>query len=320
VAIATPSFVAVIDKTGQELWRWNFSEGNRLIVATRVAVSPKCDWLAFAGSAGYRYVWIAHRSGKRVSIKTEGTPLVVEISHDGTFAAAGTGAGMVYLLSADGTVRWTKDIAGGHVQIDELSIAADDRAMMVQSRGQAVISIGGKIQSLQGVWGVGSGRAARDFKTFISWGEPPHGPGIGSVALIDSTGKQRWSRYASNPIAILSSAGDLVVANTNDNQSPTEEDGFEPRSRELTSALRLIAADGTVVRTFSTTGTPVAFASDGRRFLIRAQTEFRALDLEGNTLWSIPSPEQGEVPFLTTSDLHTAVVLSNGKIAWFSLP
>src|SRR5436309_14777745 len=36
VAITTTSFVAVIDKTGRELWRWNFSEGNRFIFATRV--------------------------------------------------------------------------------------------------------------------------------------------------------------------------------------------------------------------------------------------------------------------------------------------
>jgi len=43
VAITTTSFVAVIDKTGRELWRWNFSEGNRFISATRVAVAPKCD-------------------------------------------------------------------------------------------------------------------------------------------------------------------------------------------------------------------------------------------------------------------------------------
>src|SRR5437867_812547 len=49
VAITTTSFVAVIDKTGRELWRWNFSEGNRFIFATRVAVAPKCDWLVFAG-------------------------------------------------------------------------------------------------------------------------------------------------------------------------------------------------------------------------------------------------------------------------------
>ena len=317
VAITTTSFVAVIDKTGRELWRWNFSEGNRFIFATRVAVAPKCDWLVFAGGVGYHYVWIVHRNGNRIPIRTEGTPLAVEINHKGTLATVGTGAGLVYLFAGDGTLRWKNDI-GGFAPVEQLSFAEDDSAIMLRSWGQGVISIDGTKRWAGGVWGSVSGFAARDFKTFVAWGEPPHGPGIGRVALLDTSGKVVWQRYASVPDAIISAAGDLVAAQTNDNQNPADEDGF--RSEQLSSKLRLIAADGSVVRTFANKGTPVAFAGDGRRFLIRTETDFLALDLEDNPLWSIPLPDSFQTMILTTTDLHTIVVLHQGDVAWFSAP
>ena len=72
VAITTTSCAAVIDKTGRELWRWNFSEGNRFIFATRVAVAPKCDWLVFAGGVGYHYVWIVQWIGRCASGSGDG--------------------------------------------------------------------------------------------------------------------------------------------------------------------------------------------------------------------------------------------------------
>jgi hypothetical protein len=318
VAITTPTFVAVADKTARELWRWNFSEGNRFIVATRVAVSPKCDWLAFAGGVGYRYVWIVHRNGKRIPLKTEGTPLAVEINHSGTLVAVGTGAGVVSLYTREGALRWRNDVGGGLVPAQELSFANNDSAILLRSRGQAVFSIDGTTQWSGGVWGVGSARPAKDFKAFVAWGEPPHGPGIGVLALLDSAGKTLWRRYATYPDAIISSAGDFVIARTNDNQNPTEEDGFSPRAEEQAGPLRLLAADGSVVRTFSTQGEPVAFSEDGRRFLLGTATDFRALDLEGNTLWSIPRSDRfdgGTV--LATPDFRNVVLFSDGNVSWF---
>jgi hypothetical protein len=318
-AVATTSFVAVIDKTGRELWRWNFSEGNRYIAATKIAVAPQCDWLAFTGGVGYRYSWIVHRNGKRVPVQSKGTPLAVEINRKGTLVAVGSGAGIVYLYSADGALRWTNNI-GGIVPIAELSFADDDSAIMMRSWGQAVISIDGKTRWAGGVWGFGSAHAARDFKTFVAWGEPPHGPGIGQVGLLDGAGKILWERYGTLPEAIISSDGNHVIARTNDNQNPTEEDGFDPRREQLTRALRLIAKDGTVIRTFSSDGEPLAFASDGTRFLIRTQTDFLALDLEGKPLWSIPLPDTYDVVCLTTPDLHTVLVISKSSLAWYSAP
>jgi len=316
-AITTTSFVAVIDKTGNELWRWNFSEGNRYIAASKVAVAPKCDWLVFVGGPGYHYSWFVHRNGKRVPVKSEGTPLGVEINHQGTLAVIGTGAGIVYLYSADGSLRWKNDVLSGY-PLDELSFAADDSAVMVRSWVQSVISIDGKTRWTGAIWGVGSGRASRDFRRFVAWGEPPHGPGIGRIGLINEAGKIVWERYANYPSAIISNAGDYVIAQTNDNQNPTEEDGFSPRKEQLTWALRLISADGAVVRTYSIKGDPIAFASDGRRFLIRATTGLHALDLEGTPLWTVPAPEVGDVRVLSTADLRTLVVLENGNLSWYS--
>jgi len=196
VAIVTPTFVAVADKSARELWRWNFKEGNRFIVVSKIAVAPKCDWIAFAGDAGYRYIWIVHRGGKRIPVKTEGTPLAVEISHNGTLVAVGTGAGLVYLYGADGTLRWKTSI--GRPPVQEVSIAENDSAVMVRSLGQTVISISGKVQWSGGVWGVGSSRPSKDFKAAVAWGEPPHGPGIGTVALLDGNGKTVWTNYYGN--------------------------------------------------------------------------------------------------------------------------
>jgi hypothetical protein len=258
-----------------------------------------------------------HRNGKRVSVKSEGTPLGVEINHQGTLAVIGTGAGIVYLYSADGSLRWKNDVLSGY-PLDELSFAADDSAVMVRSWVQSVISIDGKTRWTGAIWGVGSGRASFDFRRFVAWGEPPHGPGIGRVGLIDEAGKIVWERYATYPSAIISSAGDYVIAQTNDNQNPTEEDGFSPRTEQLTHALRLLSSDGTVVRMYSIEGDPIAFASDGRRFLIRATTGLHALDLEGNPLWTVPAPEVGDVRVLSTADLRTLVVLENGKLSWYS--
>jgi hypothetical protein len=320
VAIATTSFVAVLDKTGgRELWRWNFNEGNRFIVATKVAVAPKCDWLVFAGGVGYRYVWFAHRSGRRIPVRTEGTPLAVEINHGGTLAVIGSGAGLVYLYGLDGTLRWQNNV-GSPGPVNELAFAEDDSAVMIRSRGQSVFSIDGKVRWAGGVWGVGSGRPARDFKNFVAWGEPPHGPGIGVVALLDSSGNSLWRRYASHPYSIISGDGKLVVSRTNDNQNPTEEDGFSPRSEQLASALRLLAQDGSIVRSFSTVGDPVAFASDGSRFMVRTERDFLALNLEGTPLWSIPLPDRFAFTALATGDLHTIVTLTDGNVAWFSAP
>ena len=63
---------------------------------------------------------------------------------------------------------------------------------------------------------------------------------------------------------------------------------FRACVRRRVRQTKIITA-GSVLRTFSTPGKPVAFADDGRRFLIETDSDFLALDIEGNTLWRIPS-------------------------------
>jgi hypothetical protein len=73
------------------------------------------------------------------------------------------------------------------VPAQEVSIA-DDSAIMISSYGQEILSLDGKTMVW---WRLGRQEYAggKDFKTFVAWGEPPHGPGIGRVSLLDGEGK-----------------------------------------------------------------------------------------------------------------------------------
>jgi len=317
VAVSTSQSFVVFDSAGMELWRWDFTKDNRFAVAHQLAVSPKCDWVAFAGGPEYRYLWIVHQHGSRIPLKTEGTPLSVAISHTGTSVAIGTGAGNLALYSSEGKLQWNVNAQGGQLPVQEISFAVDDHAIMVSSYSHAIVSVTGKPLPLGGVWGVGSMRAARDFKTFVTWGEPPHGPGIGQLSVLDATGKVLWSKVSSDPRAIISPAGDLVVAQTNEDQNPSEEDGFEPRRSNLSKALRLFSRAGTVVRTFTADGSPVAFSSDGRRFVLNDASGFVLLDLNETPLWSIS--KSGYTRFVSTPDFRSIVLTQGNLVEWYSV-
>ena len=318
VAVSTSQSFVVFDSAGLELWRWDFTKDNRFAVAQKLAVSPKCDWVAFAGGPEYRYLWIVHQHGSRIPIKTEGTPLSVAISHTGTSVAIGTGAGSLALYSSEGKLQWNVNAGGGQLPVQEISFAVDDHAIMVSSYAHAIVSATGKPLSLGGAWGVGSMRAARDFKTFVTWGEPPHGPGIGQLSVLDGNGNVLWSKVSTDPRAIISPAGDLVVAQTNDNQNPSEEDGFEPQRLNLSKALRLFSKTGTVVRTFSAHGSPVAFSSDGRSFVLSDASGFVLLDLNETPLWNIS--KSGYPGFVSTPDFRSVVLTQNNLVEWYSFP
>jgi hypothetical protein len=317
VGISTRESIVVIDPAGRELWRWDFRKDNHFAFATKIAVAPNCDWVAFVGGQGYHYVWIVHRQGHRISIKTEGTPLTVDISHTGKSVAIGTGAGLVLRFTPEGALQWKLDV-GGSLPTQEISFSDDDSAVMVSSYGQAIVSAEGKKRAFTGFWGVGSMRASRDFKTFVAWGEPPHGPGIGSVGLLDGEGKVIWTRVATDPRAIISPAGDRIIVQTNDHQDVSEEDTFSPQRENLPRALRLLSRAGDIIRTYAAAGSPVVFSSDGRSFILHQQDGFLALDLNENHLWKIPKPGY---PLLTsTSDLRSIVVGEENRVEWYSPP
>jgi hypothetical protein len=313
VAVSTSESIAVIDSAGRELWRWDFKTVNRFITAKKIAVSPKCDWVAFVGSPDYRYSWIVNRDGKRIPIKMEGTPLSIDINHAGNGVAIGTGAGLLFLYSFDGSLKWKLDRRVG-LPIDEVSFASDDSAILISGYGQAIASALGKIL-WSGGWGVGSMRASQDFKTFVSWGEPPHGPGIGGISLLDQMGKTLWTKVSSDPRAIISPAGDYIVAQTNDNQDPSEEDGYGD-IEELPKALRLLSRSGDVVRTFRAYGSPVSFSSDGRAFILKDADSVFAINLSETPLWRIAA--SGPVHIVPASDFHAVVVAQENRVSWYS--
>jgi hypothetical protein len=161
-------------------------------------------------------------------------------------------------------------------------------------------------------------RAAKDFKTFVAWGEPPHGPGIGRVSLLDSEGKALWTRVATDPRAIISPAGDRIIVQTNDDQDPSESDGFGPQREELPRSLRLLSPTGDIVRTFQTPGSPLAFSSDGRSFVLHQGDGFLALDLNESALWKIS--KSGYPKFASTPDLRSVVVAQENRAEWYSPP
>ena len=317
VGISTDENIVVIDPTGRELWRWDFRKDNRFAFSTKIAVSPNCDWAAFVGGQGYHYVWFVLQRGTRNFVKTEGTPLTVDIDHAGKSVAIGTGAGFVLMYTPEGALKWKLDV-GGPLPIQEIAFADDDRAIMVSSYGQAIVSAEGKRFPFTGMWGVGSMRAASDFKTFVAWGQPPHGPGIGKVSLLDGGGKEIWSRVATNPRAIISPAGDRIVVETNDNQFPSEADHFSPQSEELPRALRLLSRTGDVVRTYREHGNPIAFFSDGRSFVLHQTDGFLALDLNENPLWKIS--KSGLPLIASTTNLMSVVVAQENRLEWYSPP
>jgi hypothetical protein len=312
VAVSTSENIVVIDTAGRELWRWDFSKGNRFVTAEKISVAPKCDWVALVGNPDYRYIWIVHQNGRRIPIKSEGTPLSVDISHAGNGMAIGTGAGLLFLYSSNGTLKWKLN-RGAVLPVDEVSFSNDDSTIMISGYGQSIVSAAGKMLWSGGA-GVGSMRAASDFKTFVSWGGPPHGPGIGWMSLLDKAGKVMWTKVSSDPQAIISPLGDLIIAQTNDNQDPSEEDGYNV---ERPKALRLLSRSGNVVRTFSAHGRPVAFSTGGQSFILDDGTGFVALDLDETQLWRIE--KAGSVHIVSSPDFGAVVVSQENRVSWYSL-
>jgi hypothetical protein len=314
LAVTTEDAVDVRDRAGHSLWRWHFKRTSRYIVAGKVAVSPSCEMVAFTGDSSYRYTWIVHRCGPRIALRTVATPLGVAISHRGDLVAVGTGGRDVLLFTPDGVLRWKTTLTAGCC-LGELSFSDDDRAVVIAGWGVGVVSIGGKVQ-----WATwkNSMRAARDLKTFVAWWEPPHGPGIGNVSVLDQNGKQLWSKYSSSPEAAVSPSGERIAAWINRNQNPTEDDGYHPDDQE--GDLQILSRQGDVISTLPD-GRPIAFSWDGSRLVVMKSHDIECMDLEGNRLWSIPVSDCSTVATVVTTAVNLKVILVYDRggqgLSWF---
>jgi len=317
VAVATLDRISLLARSGEELWHWEFSKGNRFMRALNVSVSPQCDWLAVAGDASYRYIWIAHRNGRLIPIRTNATPVGLAISHRGDLLAIGTGAGDVWLFDAGGKMRWRTKL--GYCCVNVLNFSADDQVIVSSSWASVgMLSVDGRVQWVAQAPITGMA-IARDLKTIVEWYEPNHGTGVCWVELLDR-GTRLWLKNAPyDPVSIISPAGDLVIAPVKDNQGPTEEDAA--CDSESPVPMRLLSRTGEILRTFPGDVRPLAFAPDGKSFLVSAGN-FEAWDLDSNVLWVVPVFDPvlhlGWVHF--TEDLRTIVEWSEDRIAWFSTP
>jgi hypothetical protein len=312
VAIATAEEIDVRDRAGHTIWKWIFKNTNHYIVASNVAVSPSCDMVAFNGDPSYRYTWIAHRDGRRMSIRSKATPLGLAISHRNNLVAIGTGAEVLSLYAPDGKLRWKRVLADERIIAAELSFSDDDKAIVVQSNS-GIVSINGDIKWAN-PW-VANMHAARDLKTFVVSSGPSHGPGIGSIIALDQDGKELWSKVSSSPEAAISPSGDKIASWVNKNQEPTEEDGFHSEDQER--EFQIISRRGDVLRTLAIEGRPIGFSSDERYLLIMNPTEVSLIDLEGKRLWGFPVPEWSMV--VAAENLKVILVYDRGGqgLSWF---
>ena len=313
--IATLERISLLNRSGKETWHWNFTKGNRFMIASRVAVSPNCNWIGVAGGQGYHYTWIAHRNGQLISLRTQATPVVIAISHHSDMLAIGTGGGDVYLVNSDGTLRWQQTLT--YCCVQNVTFSADDQAIVSTDWGTGVLSIDGKTKWLDQLL-VNAIRGSKDLKTFVGWREPNHGTGICWITLVDGNGKTLWSKNARySPLSIISPAGDLVVAPVKENQDQTE--AAAQCDSDSPSPLRLLSKTGDVLKTFTSTATPLMFGPDGKWFLVRADN-FEAWDLGGRVQWMIPAFSQYSGALAVSEDLRSIVEWSEDRIAWFSPP
>jgi hypothetical protein len=247
-----------------------------------------------------------------MSIPSKATPLGIAISHHDNLFAIGTGGGDLSLYAADGRLRWKRVLMDGRVIAAEVSFSEDDKAIVVH-RGSAIVSINGDIKWAN-PW-VSNMHGARDLKTFVVSSQPGHGPGIGSITALDQDGKELWSMVSSLPEAAISPSGDKIASWVNDNQDPTEEDGYHPDEQE--GEFQILSRRGDVLKTLAIEGRPIAFSSDGHSLLILKPPDLSLFDLEGNHLWDIPVSDRSGV--ITSEDLKVILVYDRGGqgLSWF---
>jgi hypothetical protein len=88
---------------------------------------------------------------------------------------------------------------------------------------------------------------------------------MAKARCVDS-GRYRSSRYFA--------AGDRIILQTNDNQDPSEADGFDPQ-RAITQSAAITVASGDIIRMYSVPGSRI-FSSDGRSFVLHQADGFLA--------------------------------------------
>jgi hypothetical protein len=306
LAIAGGSEAQVISRTGRTLWKWKFGAINRFIVAGSVAVSPACDAIAVGGDSSYKYVWIAEKNGRKISIPFPSTPLGVAFSRDGKSVVVGTGSARLYLFTRDGKERWSTPPYSVSYPSD-ISFSPDGGFILIRECG-AILRVGGSIVGTYNGCGMST---STNLCTIVTSWQPPHGPGPGHVTAQDETGKEIWSNFSDDPGGVITPDGETIIARVNIDQEPPQGEFYEPRE----TALRMFSRDGKKLDGFpNLDGRPVAISPDGTRVLLETSKSLNAIDLNGNVLYSIAvNPNAYKI----APDFSAVVIFSWGSDADF---
>jgi hypothetical protein len=319
VAIGHAGIVTVFDMSGAALWSWNFAKASRYIQPADLAVASSCDAVAIVGSSEYKYTWLARRRGGARALKTPSTPLSAAFDHRGEHLAIGTGGSDVHLFTVAGELKWKTTLEHWCCVVNGLAFSDDDRFVLLTGWGIGVLRADGGI-----VWtGQDNEMAAsRDLRTFVSWAQPPHGPGIGVTVVRDERGDMVWPgyKYTSTVGALVSRDGTRIAAWVNENQQPTEEDGYKD---DHPRALQVMSRQGEVLSTIpAPRGELLAFSPRADRLLLKAPDRIVEVDTAGRISFLVLLNPNEFSQVLVAEDYSGLLVAQgqqNTRIQWFDL-
>lgn len=317
LAIAHAGTVTVFDISGAFLWSWNYAKASRYIEPAELAISSSCDAVALVGRPEYKYTWLVRRRGGARALSTISTPLGAAFDRRGEHLAVGTGGSDVHLFTIAGVQRWKTTLERGG--FDRLAFSDDDRSVVLLGRGIGVLRVDGSV-----VWEADDNAmvASLDLRTFVSWSEPSHGPGIGGTFARGAGGELLWPAYkfSSTVGALVSRTGDRIAAWVNLNQNPTEADGF---TQDHPRVLQVLGRAGDLIETIpAPQGQLLAFSPQADRVLLKTPDRLVEMDATGRVSFLILLNQHEESRVIVAED-YSGLLLLQGRgttrIHWFEL-
>jgi hypothetical protein len=302
VAVATPTTVHVIDRTGEHLWEWNFHNTNRLIRVGpfSIAVSPTCDAVLLTGGVEYKYVWAGDRHGRRTFFKTAGTPLAAKFDLHGNNVAIVTGAAVGYLLSPHLNVRWSGTL-------DQLPVRWPSQVVDPRSTRAAEFTKE-DVETLFSalLWGYGvSDSVSDDGEWRAVWNVPFRGAGNGSVELwgpkaggyrrrferSGDRGQPRWTKAMGCSYGELTADGRFVIVTGDPDHPQAAQIGDSPACDAGDLSTYVFDREGNTVLTWG---------HDQERDELPAAVLARTgqhLELRESVAWDVPlTPDEAASP------------------------
>ncbi len=135
--------------------------------------------------------------------------------------------------------------------------------------------------------------------------------------MLDESGKQLWRKFSEDPAAVVTPAGDKIVARFDVDQDLQETQ--EP----LEMKLQVLSRDGALLKDFpNVDGKPIAISPDGERVLIQTQAEIEGIDLNGTRLFAIALNPTAYRIVLVAEDFSGILVFSRGtdsQLRWYKV-